>query len=1767
MIAVLDDAWNYLRRNSLCGYHHTLGAPRSRTLRFTNDNDRKVGPLGQFGLNAASTAVRSDTIPNGRIIEGSKLLVWSAVDQHGAESLREAYCDYINENKAELGNLAYALSERRNHFSWRGFGIVSPNADGSFADVETTQPLKASANARIAFIFTGQGAQYVGMGRELHSYSEFRDSLNRSEQCLRSLGCQWSLLDIISGDDASVDINNPEYSHPLTTCLQIALVDILKSFGISPSVVIGHSSGEIASAYTVGALSQLAAIKVAYYRGMLSSSVMEKSGGLSMMAVGLSKGAASRYLDRLRYLSAPLEVTIACVNSPRNITLSGDIAKLRSLERWFKEDSVFMRWLRVPVAYHSPFMMPIVNDYRKAIGQLESSQSNYNISMISSVTQNLVTIETLKTADYWVHNLTSTVQFQGAFSRLLTYPNREPDLRVSHVLEIGPHNALQSPIRENLQDFPGTRVPVYVPSLTRTRHASSALLNVVGILYCAGYPADILRANKLQESARSIPHGMPTYPFNHTHTFWKESRLSTNFRFRKFGRHDLLGTRVLDWNPHIAQWRNSLRLSEVPWLEDHKINGEIIFPAAGTIYIVTEAMRQLLEDQSFLLGLQIRDINFSRPIRFAQGANTVETQLTLLTDSSNDHTTWSHFQLFVLEHGAYMECSSGFIRAVTDSSDRDRVAWTAPFMRGDGPQRWLDVISSACEAQQYDPYNVRSGNTVNYGPAFMNLENMRLGVYGEATAHINTRSWMRGTATALPPRFTIHPTTLDGMAQLLVPALVHQRGNLPTMVPVRIANVWIDCDNPACHQTKILAGAKSSFRGFRGATADIISTPIDGGRPLMYIERLETSFINSMDATNEEHNQPRLLCTQLSWKPDIELLTAEQLLFHCTRNRPLRPSNSMQKYRLLIAVCMCFIEEALIFLGENPRLPLERHFRAYTQWMKHQRHRLGKAELLVTPDSVRKLLVDRDHRNRAHKQLEESGPDGAFFMEIGRNLLKALSHETDILDLMFRDNLVDRYYEFLLADEHHTYPASVYTDLLCFKNPSMTILEVGAGTGGQTQPLLEKLSSDGVKKWKHYDYTDISPSFFEQAQTKFRRYTDRMAFRVCDISKDPVSQSFEADSYDLIIASHVLHATQDLDQSLRNIRKLLKLDGKLLLFETTQPDAVHIGFAFGLLKSWWDPLEHETRSPHSPCIPSSQWHEHLRRTGFSGVDVDIPGQADLRCQYSSIMISTAVGYDRGISNSAEFALIIDEHRRDQSEAAEALQTLISSSLGSCGTLILPTLTEAEVANPTLTIFLIEYNTLFLEGISEVDYGRLHSILIRCKSALWITRSNTDLEDPRHHLADGLGRALMSEDPKRKFTTLSLNGLKPGERMFNTVVDIVKKVVSLPVELTENNYVVHGDLPHICRISTNFAVNEMVHNAIQPYHKQERQLDALSAIHLESPGHLRRPEWVEHDLSDDLTLLGEDEIIVEVKTIGLTTRDHLTITGQLDEVDLGTEGSGIIQAAGSRSGVRPGDRVCFISPSAVSSVMRLEAKAAFTIPPDMGFLEAASIPSAIWLSYHCLVNVAHLEKDETIVIYGTTTYVYRTMTHLATLLHAKVIVATSSALIFDFFQHELQISDQDIVFGPETSLSSKIQKVTQGKGVDVIVGPLRGDLEVDLISCLAPFGRLVDTALTDRGSGVAIPTNPPMNTSRSSINFMSLFKRKPSIVLETFQRAAKIFLGIGFKAPQPLHVFGAGDIKAAFDCLQAGPTGTVTLDLDPKANISVSRPIPLAICIH
>ena len=353
----------------------------------------------------------------------------------------------------------------------------------------------------------------------------------------------------------------PEFSQPLATALQLAILAVLKNWGIECYSVVGHSSGEIAAAVAAGQLTYEEAIKVAYYRGLVA--LHHKSPTpVGMLAVGLGKPRVQNYLQHVD------KVEIACINSPESVTLSGDVAQLNSLLLTLQKDGHFARLLLVDLAYHSSFMTDIAASYKDLLDKncaLHTPVPN-TVSMYSSVTGKLLdgVCDTL----YWRDNMASPVLFSQATQTMLSQPE-SPDV----ILEIGPSGALAGPIKQIKRVINSSQVAGdYFAALKRGDKSVNSMLDFAGQLFILGSPVNLARVNNdSNPNPPAVVVDLPNYAWNHSTKYWHESDASKDWRFRRFAQHDLLGTKILGVPWTTPSFRKTLRVKDLPWLKDHRV--------------------------------------------------------------------------------------------------------------------------------------------------------------------------------------------------------------------------------------------------------------------------------------------------------------------------------------------------------------------------------------------------------------------------------------------------------------------------------------------------------------------------------------------------------------------------------------------------------------------------------------------------------------------------------------------------------------------------------------------------------------------------------------------------------------------------------------------------------------------------------------------------------------------------------------------------------------------------------------------------------------------------------------------------------------------------------------------------------------------------------------------------------------------------------------------------------------------------------------------
>lgn len=576
--------------------------------------------------------------------------VFSAVSEVSLVAHLQAYSDYLKiQNGTNPSDLAWTLQSRRSQlpikaaFSATNIDKLTTKIDEKLAavkqDAGTIIGVRSNSKAttpRVLGVFTGQGAQWAAMGRDLICSSEFvRRRVEDLEVSLRTLPLsdrpQWRLIDeLLAGPDTS-RVVEAELSQPLCTAIQIVLVDLLRAAGINFTAVVGHSSGEIGAAYAAGLLSDRDSVRVAYYRGLYAQLAGNENTGQkgAMLAVGTSWEDAQELIN-LRAFKGRL--VIAAHNSSASVTLSGDADAVILAKKVFDEEKKFARMLKVDTAYHSHHMYPCGDPYVRALKACNVQvnwERNASCSWFSSVipsTQGLEPSEGLGDI-YWRDNMTNAVLFAHAVRNAAA-----SDPQLSFALEVGPHPALKGPAAQNISEVRSSPLP-YHGVLSRGKNDVEAFSDALGFVWTqfGSQGVDLQAFQRTVASGASQPQltvGLPSYQWNHGRTHWHESRKSRRTRGRKQPFHELLGVVSPDSTSHDMRWSNILKVSEIPWLDGHRLQGQTVFPAAGYVAMALEAARSVASDRTVEV-FELQDLNIPRAITFEEDNSGVETLVTL----------------------------------------------------------------------------------------------------------------------------------------------------------------------------------------------------------------------------------------------------------------------------------------------------------------------------------------------------------------------------------------------------------------------------------------------------------------------------------------------------------------------------------------------------------------------------------------------------------------------------------------------------------------------------------------------------------------------------------------------------------------------------------------------------------------------------------------------------------------------------------------------------------------------------------------------------------------------------------------------------------------------------------------------------------------------------------------------------------------------------------------------------------------------------------
>ncbi|KAI9368681.1 hypothetical protein BJX61DRAFT_546289 [Aspergillus egyptiacus] len=890
---ILDDAYHYLQARGLEGQHRTL---------VNEDEDSS-----DSGLELSSD--RSDRGDD----QSHKLFVFSAYDGTGIKRTATSWGTFltnhlsskkVQDENIAIDDLTYTLSNRRTTFDFRSFAVASSLRELSTKITQDGLPKlnRTSRRPNPIFVFTGQGAQWPAMGRELLSNSVFRASIEKSRSVLEKVGCKWEVLELLS-DPTDRRIDTPAFSQPVCTIVQVALVDLLRSWGIEPGATVGHSSGEVAAAYAAKLLSLDDAVRIGYWRGFYSEQVKDLMGDRkgAMMAVGLSETQSRAYLSHVPEGSA----VVACVNSPSSVTLSGDEGAISTLEKVISNDGHFARKLRVQVAYHSPHMKVVADPFVHAVGSIIPQASE--IPMFSSVTEGKVEDPSALGAVYWMQNLISPVRFSGALTNLLDYsPGAKANARRrragagtwSALVEIGPHEALKGPCRQIMSAWDAKSVDqmTYLSVLSRGKHAMETSLTAAGLLWASGHPVNLEKVNQYHTRQAAVSD-LPPYPWNHDRGFWHEPAASTSARLRTEPRNDLLGMPVPRQNPFERNWQNYLSVAECPWQADHVITGAVLYPGAGHLIMAFEAALRLSAGDRVLKGVSFTDVHFAKGLVIPSGDQAVETLLA--TRPHEKLPEWYHYTLYsVNAEGSWTKHSWGTFSLHYDED-----------ISAEQGERYYETYRTlqSCATRKIDIpsfYDQLQSIGTEYGPAFRNLISAAAVADADANGHsgIGTIA-IPDTKSVMPHEFEyphlIHPATLDAIFHLIFVAMGQGNPLSESAIPTKIDKVFVSTDQPSGVGAKYTGYGRAepvSGRDTQGIIAVFADERFESG-PKIIVEGMTVTEVSS-GASSGASSSGSLLSSPgekgriatLTWKEDLDTLVGQVALDWLNRQPAEVPS-------------------------------------------------------------------------------------------------------------------------------------------------------------------------------------------------------------------------------------------------------------------------------------------------------------------------------------------------------------------------------------------------------------------------------------------------------------------------------------------------------------------------------------------------------------------------------------------------------------------------------------------------------------------------------------------------------------------------------------------------------------------------------------------------------------------------------------------------------------------------------------------------------------
>ncbi|KAL8788410.1 MAG: hypothetical protein Q9195_007289 [Heterodermia aff. obscurata] len=1687
---------------------------------------------------------------------------------HNASSLRlniDALSSVIDHSS--LADIAYTLGCKRSQLLQRSFRIVDQDhrALGLAAEKRIfTSPIQTS---NVAYVFTGQGAQWHSMGAQLFEYAVFQTTISYLDYVLKELpGCpSWTIYATLSGAYEPKHIQSPQVSQVACTAIQIAMVDLLASWSVRPVAVVGHSSGEIAAAYASGHITAAEAIMAAHFRGQ---AVVKNRRKGAMLAVGLGADHIMGYLQGVEE-----QIKIAAMNSPGSVTLSGDALAIEALSATLDRDSVFNRVLHTyGSAYHSHHMLAIGGDYIdmlqkgedriKKLGLAHKTELYPRTSWVSSVRPEKFVFDDESLPHYWRANLESPVRFSQAVMKMVSPTNgKAPDVLV----EIGPHSALKGPLEQIFKDV--DRPIQYISSLQRNEDGRISLLHLAGTLFGNNAEIDLAAVNSTDagtdEGQRRLAHGctavdLPAYQYTYGPVNYYESRPSKEYRLRETARHDLLGSQVPGTSKLQPQWRNVLRAKDIPWLRDHRLLPDLldaVFPAAGFLAQAIEAatiVYRNLPGALDITGYLIREVDIDSTLRIPEDDYGIEIVLNmeLMDTATAKSPAWARFTVTSVaqDSNEWTQHCTGLVKVeVSPPIEKEKMSSV------------MDPIFPSSHAW----YNRFTEIGLGYGESFQPLSHLHADPHrnlAQATVALNKTA---GTVKGGESDYPLHPTALDATFQLAIIAFFGgqiEKANA-LFVPAHLSQLYIKAG--IRHDWGSII-AQGSIHGPRSAYAQLQMMDPNGD-VVLEVESMRFTRFKELRLTEEiESRQPfSSAFTRLVWKPDIRTLNNSQI-----RKLFPPPENAEGATLLEIVDMICGLVVFKIYdnlkLGDNGPYP-KGDVRHWFTWIR----RIVEEDQRPNITEIRKLSME--HRAQLIQRLyHEAGdsPEAKAAMLLYENSDEIFNEQKTGIDVLMTNKLLSPLYEtgHVIAGSHPQ--LFNIMDCLGHANPNLRILEIGAGTGAATRVVMKALvGANGIKRYADYTFTDISSAFLAPARDMLSGYRD-INYSVLDIEQDPLTDGYEAD-YDVVLACEAIHATANMDRTLAHCRSLLKPGGKLVLVETIRM-RVLLGLLYGTLTDYW---QSDGRT-EGPFMNLQTWEKRLRGNGFSGPDLVLD---DYHAPHNttSVLVSTRVEASEAGSPSQsaeqEVGLIYLLHEAlGEPPLLGQFSAECKRRGATCKAVPIHMAIEAVPPSARVVAFLSSKSDLF-----DSDERRLKCFqhLAQSKSMIWLTPGGiVKGENPRGAFMTGLLRVIATENPAGRFLSINIEGDNFERRTDDLVRSIVSNEFILQIERRgeehiDSEFTWQDDCMWVSRVVPDAGLGEYSETFKTPTRQGFRMLpvDKQGPIraNFEATGILNSVYFRQY--TELLQPLPNGYIDIKVAAMGLNWRDVAITTGRsiLASSNLSSEYAGVVTKVGPNvAGLSVGDRVYGLGRGQFGNYERVPAALAQKLRPTDDLIEAATMPLVFMSAIYAFDYLVRLKKGDKVLIQSASGGLGLAAMQIARNRGAEIFATVGTSDKVSFLSDVLAIPVDHIFPSRDLEGLTRVARKIGNGGFDVILSTVaEGDSLYQSLQTLAPMGHLIDVGRVDvlksKQLGLELFQK---NASFSSFDLNTVVDNDAELGSRLMKTVNELYRTGGIAPIRPLSIFDVSELDQALSSFSQGKhIGKLAVSFqNPKSIVKVLR---------